>query len=106
MAPAGFEKKWRLIKEKEKKILLIKNEDRDNNECEKISKVRVIQSGLVKNEKNKFLTQNTTFSRSECLYRRTAAEEVFISGISTIVSNDLEQTTDIIKVMVSMYCMR
>lgn len=117
-AIAGLEKKSRRINEKEKKIVTY-------HECghaliaettkgaKKVSKVSVIPRGLAAlgytlntPEENKFLMQkHELLAEVDVLLGGRAAEEVFISEISTGASNDLERATDIIKAMISMYGM-
>jgi len=117
-AIAGLAKKSRRIDEKEKRIVAY-------HECghallaettkgaKKVSKVSIVPRGLAAlgytlntPEENKYLAQkHELLAEVDVLLGGRAAEEVFISEISTGASNDLERATDIIKSMVQMYGM-
>ncbi|MGM0623401.1 MAG: ATP-dependent zinc metalloprotease FtsH [Campylobacterota bacterium] len=117
-AIAGLEKKSRRINPKEKKIVAYHESGHallaeTTKGAKRVSKVSIVPRGLAalgytlnKPEENRFLMQkHELIAEVDVLLGGRAAEEVFLSEISTGASNDLERATDIIKSMVSVYGM-
>jgi cell division protease FtsH len=115
---AGLEKKSKRISPKERKIVayhesghaLIAEITKGAN---KVNKVSIVPRGLAAlgytlntPEENKYLMQkHELIAEVDVLLGGRAAEEVFISEISTGAGNDLERATGIIKSMATVYGM-